>query len=103
VGVIAAVNPANGPGAAADPPTRRDRAPQRRRHQGHRLRGHRLRDKNAPVVKRTSIAGRRSTRPDRRDLLRRAVEPRRRRRVLPRPVAAREGAGDVVHRRQSGD
>ena len=82
----------------------RHRPAHRRRHQGHRLRGHRLRGEQP----RRGEGGHRSlagvlSRSDQRHLLRRAVEPGRRRSLLSRPVATREGAGAVVHGRQSRD
>ena len=82
----------------------RHRAAQRRRHQGHRLRGHRLRGEQP----RRGEGGHRSLArvlswSDQRHLLRRAVERAGDVAVLPRPVAIREGAGAVVHGRQSRD
>ena len=104
VGVVAIVNPNNGPGSAVDSCLReRHRPPHRRRHQGHRLRLDRTTRANSAATVKADI--------DRwqrvlswsahRHLLRRAVEPGRRRRLLSRPVAIREVAGAVVHGRQS--
>ncbi len=82
----------------------RHRPAQRRRHQGHRLRRHRLRGEQPRRGEggHRSLAGVLSW-SDQRHLLRRAVEPGRRRCLLSRPVAVREGAGAVVHGRQSRD